>query len=64
LLRDCLVEQKKARKKDPHTEERLEGLAEFFESTSSCYARMAKLPTSTLRKLSRMGDKLLQLLPI
>ncbi|MDE2681688.1 MAG: ArsR family transcriptional regulator [Verrucomicrobiota bacterium] len=64
LLRDCLEEQKKARKKDPHTEERLEGLTEFFESASSCYTRVAKLPTRTLRKLSRMGDKLLQLLPI
>jgi DNA-binding transcriptional regulator GbsR (MarR family) len=64
LLRDCLEEQKKARTKDAHTEERLEGLHEFLESASNCYARVAKLPTSTLRKLSRMGDKVLKLLPI
>ena len=64
ILRECLEEQKKARKKDIHTEQRLEGLQEFFESTSSCYNRMTSLPTSTLRKLSRMGDKVLKLLPI
>ena len=64
LLRDCLDEQKKSRNKDAHTEERLEGLHEFLESASSCYARVAKLPTGTLRKLSRMGDKVLKLLPI
>ena len=64
ILRECLEEQKKARKRDIHTEQRLEGLQEFFESTSSCYNRMANLPTSTLRKLSRMGDKVLKLLPI
>ena len=64
ILRECLEEQKKARKKDIHTEQRLEGLQDFFESTSSCYNRMSSLPTSTLRKLSRMGDKVLKLLPI
>jgi DNA-binding transcriptional regulator GbsR (MarR family) len=64
LLRDCLAEQKKSGKRDRHTEGRLEALQEFFESTSSCYERMRKVSTATLRKLSRMGDKVLKLLQI
>ena len=62
LLRDCLDEQKKSGKRDEHTEERLMALQDFFESGAACYDRIRSLSTTTLRKLSRMGDKVLKLL--
>jgi len=62
LLRDCLDEQKKSGKRDEHTEERLMALQDFFESGAAGYDRIRSLPTSTLRKLSSMGDKVLKLL--
>ena len=62
LLRDCLKEQDKSGKRDKHTEERLMALQDFFEAGIACYDRVRSLPTSTLRKLSSMGDKVLKLL--
>ena len=62
LLRDCLDEQKTIGKPDNHTEERLRALRDFFESGAACYDSIRSLPTSTLRKLSSMGDKVLKLL--
>ena len=62
LLRECLNEQKTSGKHDKHTEERLVALRDFFESGAACYDRVRTLPTSTLRKLSSMGDKVLKLL--
>ncbi len=65
LLRDCLEEQKKFGKRgkhDDHTEGRLEALQEFFESAAGSYERMRSVPTATLRRLAKMGDKVLKLL--
>ncbi len=64
MLAECLAEQKAASKADPHMEKRLGDMKEFFDSVSACFDRANSLPTSTLRKLSKMGDKLLNLLPI
>jgi DNA-binding transcriptional regulator GbsR (MarR family) len=62
LLRDCLAEQKKSGKRDKHTEERIEALHEFFESSSGNYERMRSVPTATLRRLAKMGDKVLRII--
>ena len=65
LLRDCLEEQKKfgkLGKRDEHTEGRLEALQEFFESAAGSYERMRTIPTVTLRRLAKMGDKMLKFL--
>lgn len=64
LLAECIDEQKATRKADPHMEKRLGDMKDFFDNVSACFDRANKLPTSTLRKLSKMGDKLLKLLPI
>lgn len=64
MLSECLEEQKNARKADLHTEKRLSDMKEFFDSTSACFDKLNSLPTATLRKLSKMGDKLLKLLSI
>ena len=62
LLRDCMEEQKKSGKRDKHTEGRLEALQEFFESAAGSYERMRSVPTATLRRIAKMGDKVLKLL--
>jgi DNA-binding transcriptional regulator GbsR (MarR family) len=64
MLAECLEEQKNANNADFYTEKRLSDMKEFFDSTSACYDKLNSLPTSTLRKLSTMGDKVLKLLPI
>ena len=65
LLRDCLEEQKKfgkRGKRDEYTAGRLEALQEFFESSAGSYERMRSVPTATLRRLAKMGDKVLKLI--
>ena len=64
MLSECLEEQKNARKTDLYTEKRLSEMKDFFDSSSACFEKLNSLPTSTLRKLSKMGDKLLRLLSI
>ncbi len=64
MLAECLEEQKNAQNNDLHTEKRLSDMKEFFDSTTACYDKLNALPTSALRKLSKMSDKLLKLLPI
>lgn len=64
MLAECLEEQKNAQNTDLHTEKCLSDMKEFFDSTTACYDKLNALPTSALRKLSKMSDKLLKLLPI
>jgi len=64
MLAECLEEQKNAQNDDLHTEKRLSDMKEFFDTTSACYDKLNSLPTCTLRKLSKMGDKILKLLSI
>ena len=64
MLSECLEEQKNASKTDLYTEKRLSEMKDFFDSSSACFEKLNSLPTSTLRKLSKMGDKLLRLLSI
>ncbi|MBT5845066.1 MAG: hypothetical protein HOH86_00555 [Verrucomicrobiales bacterium] len=57
-----MEEQKKSGKHDKHTEGRLEALQEFFESAAGSYERLRTVPTATLRRIAKMGDKVLKLL--
>jgi DNA-binding transcriptional regulator GbsR (MarR family) len=59
LLRECLREIKREKGgKDLHTGERLRELLEFFETTSSWYNQVRQLPTETLVKFMRVGDRI------
>ena len=64
MLIDCIAEAKKARSADFYTRERLTDLLSFFEVAQSAYAQLERLPTSSLLRLARMGDKALRLLGI
>ena len=63
MLTECLEELKKTKKADAHTEKRLSDMKDFFDDAMGCFDKVNALPTSTLRKLTRMTDKVLKLLP-
>ena len=63
MLAECLEELNKTQKTDNHTEKRLCDMKSFFDDAMGCFERIDTLPTSTLRKLTRMTDKVLKLLP-
>jgi DNA-binding transcriptional regulator GbsR (MarR family) len=61
MLRECLEELKSG--KEPVTQQRLESLKDFFETTTNWYNVVRSWPTSTLVRFLKMGDKVLKLLP-
>lgn len=62
LLKECLEEAKASRQKDPATERRLNELLSFFESMSSWYIQIRKLPKSATIKFIKMGPKIRKLI--
>ncbi|MGH8100481.1 MAG: GbsR/MarR family transcriptional regulator [Chthoniobacterales bacterium] len=64
LLKDCIAEAAKQKRADRYVRDRLSDLLDFFDVADTAYAQMERLPTSSLLKLVRMGDKALKLLGI
>lgn len=62
VLNECLAEAEKPKAADAYTRERLTDLLEFFEVATSGFQHAEKLPTESLLKVARMGDKALKLL--
>jgi len=62
MLRECVTEAESAKPADGQTKERLTALLDFFETTTTWYSQVRKLPVSATIKFMRMGDKLLKLL--
>ena len=58
LLRECLREIKREKGKDVYTGERLRELLEFFETTSSWYNQVRQMPTESLIKFMKVGDRI------
>ena len=63
MLTECLEELKKSKKRDEHTQKRLSEMKGFFDDAMGCFERIDTLPTSALRKMTKMTDKVLKLLP-
>jgi DNA-binding transcriptional regulator GbsR (MarR family) len=59
LLRECLEEATK--RDEPETISRLKAMQELFELGSSVYEQVRRVPTPTLLKLAKAGDKILSL---
>jgi DNA-binding transcriptional regulator GbsR (MarR family) len=57
VLRECLAEGGKRDGTDAYTLERLRGLAEFFETTTTWYTQVRSWPATALMRLVRLGDK-------
>jgi DNA-binding transcriptional regulator GbsR (MarR family) len=62
MLRDCLLDAEKSGPDDKYAREKLGELLSFFETVTSWYEQMKKLPTSSLLKLTRLGEKIRKLL--
>ena len=60
ILEECLTEAGKDKSTDKETEERLRELLRFFQTTTSWYVQVAKLPASALVKFLNAGEKLLK----
>ena len=64
LIRECIAEAEKPRSADAYTRERLTELLEFFELATSSFDLVEKVPTQSLLKIAKMGDKALRLVGI
>jgi len=62
LLRECLAEARSDPATGRHTQERLQALLNFFESTTAWYDQLRRLPAATLIRFIKLGDKTLKLL--
>jgi len=60
ILEECIAEAGKDKETDKNTEERLRELRRFFQTTSTWYTNVAKLPIPGLVKFMNAGDKLLK----
>lgn len=62
LLDDCLEEGGKAKPGEAHVRERLQEMRDFFEVATTFSAQLDRLPTGSLVKIARMGEKTLKVL--
>src|SRR5437773_477981 len=61
MLRTCIADAKRDQATDPHTEERLRALADFFETTTAWYSQVRSWPASALTNFVKLRGKLKQL---
>jgi DNA-binding transcriptional regulator GbsR (MarR family) len=64
LIRECIAEAEADERTDPHTEQKLRELAEFFGTTTALYNQIRQWPTSALTRFIRASDKVGRLLGI
>jgi DNA-binding transcriptional regulator GbsR (MarR family) len=64
LLKECIAEAEKPRSADAYTRERLTELLGFFELATSSFDLVERVPTQSLLRLAKMGDKALKLVGI
>jgi DNA-binding transcriptional regulator GbsR (MarR family) len=62
MLREAVLEAKKPGAADAYTRERLADMLQFFELMSSWTEQTRKLPTPSIIRMVKMGDKLARLL--
>jgi len=62
LLRECMKDADQPCNRDEYTKERLAELLNFFETMSSWYGQMRRLPTGAMIKFVKMGGKLKKIL--
>ncbi|CAN5726591.1 GbsR/MarR family transcriptional regulator [soil metagenome] len=62
LIEDCLADSGKPKASEAHVRERLESMKEFFELATTFASQLDKLPTTSLVKTAKMGDKVLRMI--
>ena len=64
LLRECVAEIEETKGADKHTLERLQAMLEFFETMTSWYHEIRRLPKSAVIKFVKLGSKVKELLGV
>ena len=64
MIRDCINQSEHDKQTDPYTQERLQELAEFFETTTAWYGQVRLWPTGALARFVKLGDKIRKMLGI
>src|SRR5215471_7544258 len=64
ILEECIADAEKDKEADPHSEQRLRDLADFFETTTAWYDQIRSWPNGALKKFVKLGDKVGRLLGI
>jgi len=64
VLRDLTAKSKKSGAKDAYTHQRLSDMLGFFETMTAWYTQMRRMPTGSVIKFVKMGDKVRKLLGI
>ncbi len=62
VLRDLTAKAQKSGAKDAYTHERLSDMLGFFESMTTWYAQIRRMPTGAFIKFVKMGDRVRKLL--
>jgi DNA-binding transcriptional regulator GbsR (MarR family) len=62
VLRECVEEARKTGPKDAHAREKIGDLLEFFETMTSWYGQIRRMPTGAVVKFVKMGDKVRKML--
>ncbi len=62
LLRECRDEAEREKGADSVTREKLGALLEFFETTTTWYEQMRRVPTKVAIQLLKQGDRILKVL--
>jgi DNA-binding transcriptional regulator GbsR (MarR family) len=64
LLRECVTEAHKDKETDEYTEQKLQELADFFDTTTAWYGQIRQWPTAALTRFVKASDKIRKLLGI
>lgn len=61
MLKSCAADVEQEADTDPVTKQRIRNMLEFVETTSTWYEQIREIPTSTLRKLMKLGASITKL---
>jgi DNA-binding transcriptional regulator GbsR (MarR family) len=64
VLRECVAESEKAGRSEEYTRERLKHLLDFFQTMTSTYEHLKQVPTSSLVKFAKLGDRVRKVLSV
>ena len=62
MLKECMSEAEKSGPSEAETKKRLADFMEFFETMTTCYEQMRRLPTPALVKFVKASDKIRKVL--
>lgn len=64
VLRECVAELEKGNGQEAHIHERLLNLLDFFETMTSLYTELRRMPSSTVREFAKLRGRIRKLLRV